>query len=359
MLLSLVACGKSEAAKAVDDQIAAIGTVTLESEGLIAAAEQAAADLSEEDRKQLDNVEALAKARETYEALVLEAKAAEVREKAAKVEDAIAAIGTVTPDSGDAIAAARAALENSEAEVQAEVTNLAVLEAAETEIENLRVKSVEDLIAAIGEVTESSGDLIQAAQSGFDSLSAENAAKVGNSQVLTDAVGAFQAIRQSQAQALLNEFRVEDDPVRGMKFYYSKAQLYYADDRSYVFPYIGMNNDNEVWLCAEFHYTGDDWIFFKKITFAVDGKNTVKTFSYYNDIVRDHAYGDVWEFVNTGEGNQYEDLFRSIAGSSTTIVRFEGDNYWYDLTVSQGDKDAIRKVLTTFDALRDAGYKQI
>ena len=39
MMLSLAACGKSEAAKAVDDQIAAIGEVTLESETAIIEAE--------------------------------------------------------------------------------------------------------------------------------------------------------------------------------------------------------------------------------------------------------------------------------------------------------------------------------
>ena len=41
MMLSLAACGKSEAAKAVDDQIAAIGEVTLESETAISEAEAA------------------------------------------------------------------------------------------------------------------------------------------------------------------------------------------------------------------------------------------------------------------------------------------------------------------------------
>ena len=39
MTLSLTACGKSEAAKAVDDQITGIGTVTLDSEAAISAAE--------------------------------------------------------------------------------------------------------------------------------------------------------------------------------------------------------------------------------------------------------------------------------------------------------------------------------
>ena len=54
MILSLTACGKSEAAKAVDEQISAIGTVSLDSEAAIAAAETALAGLSEEDSKQVE-----------------------------------------------------------------------------------------------------------------------------------------------------------------------------------------------------------------------------------------------------------------------------------------------------------------
>ena len=51
--LLLCACGKSEAATAVDEQIAAIGEVTLESETAIAAAEAAVESLEEKDRNSL------------------------------------------------------------------------------------------------------------------------------------------------------------------------------------------------------------------------------------------------------------------------------------------------------------------
>ena len=116
MALTLTACSKSEAAQAVDDQIAAIGEVTLESESAIAAAEEAVEALAEEDRKQLDNEDDLKEARAAYETLVLE-------DQAAGVEEAIAAIGTVTVDSGEAVETARALYDASPAEVQALVEN--------------------------------------------------------------------------------------------------------------------------------------------------------------------------------------------------------------------------------------------
>ena len=71
MILSLTACGKSEAAKAADAKIDAIGEVTLDSGTAIANAENAVKALSEEDLNALSGRSKLEKARDTYDALVL------------------------------------------------------------------------------------------------------------------------------------------------------------------------------------------------------------------------------------------------------------------------------------------------
>lgn len=71
MILALTACGKSEAAKAADAKIDAIGEVTLDSGTAIANAENAVKALSEEDLNALSGRSKLEKARDTYDALVL------------------------------------------------------------------------------------------------------------------------------------------------------------------------------------------------------------------------------------------------------------------------------------------------
>ena len=71
MILSLTACGKSEATKAADAKIDAIGEVTLDSGTAIANAENAVKALSEEDLNALSGRSKLEKARDTYDALVL------------------------------------------------------------------------------------------------------------------------------------------------------------------------------------------------------------------------------------------------------------------------------------------------
>ncbi len=68
MLLTLTGC-QSKEAKAVDETIAAIGTVTLESEEAIRAARNAYESLSAEDREDLKNADALTEAEETLRIL--------------------------------------------------------------------------------------------------------------------------------------------------------------------------------------------------------------------------------------------------------------------------------------------------
>lgn len=348
MALTLTACSKSEAAQAVDDQIVAIGEVTLESESAIAAAEEAVAALAEEDRKQLDNEDDLKEARAAYETLVLE-------DQAAGVEEAIDAIGTVTVDSGEAVEAARALYDASPAEVQALVENFSDLEAAEETLSGLKVEEAIRLIDAIGTVTADSREAVEAAQTAYDALTQEDAAKVTNASALEDAATQLKTLLEQQANSLLSTMRVETDAVRGISFYYPQAFPYYtdywgADVRCFALPYLGRSGE-DVWLRLVCDYTADDWIFFKQITFAVDDERYYKTFNYF-DVVRDNAYGDVWEYVDIEVGSSEEELLWAIANSTQTIVRFEGDDYYYDFTVSANDKQAIRDMLTVYDALK-------
>ncbi|MBQ2755992.1 MAG: hypothetical protein IJF27_04910 [Oscillospiraceae bacterium] len=72
MAFSLAACGKSEAAKVMDNMIADIGEVTLESEEAIVAAEQMYNALTAEQKSELDNYALLLNARMTLDKLIEE-----------------------------------------------------------------------------------------------------------------------------------------------------------------------------------------------------------------------------------------------------------------------------------------------
>lgn len=216
-------------------------------------------------------------------------------------------------------------------------------------------KAVDDQITAIGEVTLASSEDIKAAQAAYDALSAENQAKITNASALESAAAQLKTLKQAETEALLSTMHVEVDKVRGLSFYYPNAFPYYTnywgtDIRCFALPYLGKEGDR-VWVRLVCDYTGDDWIFFKKITFAIDDQRYTKAFNYF-DIVRDNAYGDVWEYIDIDAStSNYMDILQEIADSTETIIRFEGDNYHYDLTVKDSDKQAIREVLTVYEAL--------
>ena len=353
MVLALGGCGKSEAAQAVDDQIAALGEITLESEGAIAEAEAAVDALAEEDRSQLENTAALEEARAKYDEM---AHQAELDAAAAEVEDLIAAIGEVTLDSGDAIASARSAFDGCDSEVQALIENAAELDAAETAFDDLRIAEAESLIVAFGEVTMDSGEATDAAQDYYDGLPAEIAANVSNASALESAATELQSLRQAAADELLAGMRLEEDVVRNMRFYYPSNWVFLsngswlADQTCFIRPYLGQD-DSSTWLRLIYNYTGDDWVFFENLTIATDDERYYKYFSYF-DIVRDNGGGRVWEYIDTEVSDSDIDMLWDIANSEQAIIRFEGDDYSYDYTVSDSDKQGIRDALTVYEALQ-------
>ena len=167
-----------KAAKAVDDMIDAIGEVTLESEEAIAAARAAYEALTEAQKAEVKSYDKLTAA---------EARLADL--KAAKpVDDMIDAIGEVTLESEDAIAAARAAYEALTEAQKAEVKSYDKLTAAEARLADLKAaKAVDDMIDAIGEVTLESEGAIDAARAAYEALTEAQQAEVKSYDKLTAA----------------------------------------------------------------------------------------------------------------------------------------------------------------------------
>lgn len=111
MLLSLCGCGKTDAAIAAEEAIAAIGVVTLDSEEAIAYAEKLYGILTDNEKESIENRLELANAREEYERLVQEAIEAE---QAAIEAARIAKIETAMPEMDAFIKAANSIVWNLE-----------------------------------------------------------------------------------------------------------------------------------------------------------------------------------------------------------------------------------------------------
>ena len=195
----LVKTAENEAAaNAVEDLIDAIGTVTEDSEDKIRTARKAYDALTEEQQALVENYQTLLDAEVAYAQLV---KTEEDEIAAKAVEKLIDAIGTVTLDSQEKIAEARAAYDALTDVQKALVSNREQLFAAEKALAELKnqaaAKAVEDLIEAIGKVTLKSGEKIQAARDAYDALTDSQKALVENYKTLTDAEEKYAALVKS------------------------------------------------------------------------------------------------------------------------------------------------------------------
>lgn len=125
------------------------------------------------------------------------------------VNDAIEkinAIGTVTPDSGDAIAAARSAYDALTDAQKEQVTNADTLTAAEARYTDVvAIDGVEKAIDAIGEVTLTSGDAIAAARAAYDALTDSQKAEVSNYDTLLAAEARLAELKDAAARAAYAE----------------------------------------------------------------------------------------------------------------------------------------------------------
>ena len=191
-----------KAAKPVDDMIDAIGEVTLESEGAIAAARAAYEALTEAQQAEVKSYDKLTAA----EAHLADLKAAKA------VDDMIDAIGEVTLESEGAIDAARAAYEALTEAQQAEVKSYDKLTAAEARLAVLKpAKPVEKLIDAIGEVTLGSESAIAAARTAYDNLTEAQQAEVKNYDKLTAAEAAYARLLAEQSKRLQEIYKTTGD----------------------------------------------------------------------------------------------------------------------------------------------------
>ena len=216
-----------DAAKAVDNLIAAIGKVefTDESKGKIDAARAAYDKLTDAQKKLVKNLKVLTDAEAEYERLK---KAAEDEAAAKAVDNLIAAIGKVefTDESKGKIDAARAAYDKLTDAQKKLVKNLKVLTDAEAEYERLKkaaedeaaAKAVDNLIAAIGKVefTDESKGKIDAARAAYDKLTDAQKKLVKNLKVLTDA--------EAEYQRLLDQHKADEAAAKAVDDMVNKLQ---------------------------------------------------------------------------------------------------------------------------------------
>ncbi|WP_052362689.1 hypothetical protein [Falsirhodobacter sp. alg1] len=159
----------------------------------------------------------------------------------------------------------------------------------------------------------------------------------------------YAASEVQQRSALLRKLTREIDEFNGITFYKHPSEPRYADTRTYFLPYLA-EKDGRVWMRFEAHYTSDSWLFVQSLSFNVDGE--IRRFPSA-DWKRDHD-SEIWEWADVLVNDDLRELLVEIANSSQTIARFDGQQYYDDMTVRASDKQAIKDMLAAEDLLEKA-----
>ena len=171
-----------------ESKISAIGDVTLDSKDAIKDARDTYDALTDDQKKQVTNYDVL----ETAEAKLSDLQVENVKTK-------IDGIGEVTLSSSSTIKAARTAYNALTDDQKKQVTNYDVLEAAEKKLSDLQVENVKNKIDGIGEVTLSSSSTIKAARSAYNALTADQKKQVTNYDVLQKAESELSDLQKADA----------------------------------------------------------------------------------------------------------------------------------------------------------------
>lgn len=292
---------------------------------------------------------------DNYDALI-ETKEKVLNKAAESIDNAIALIGDVSLSSKSAIATARKMYDNASLQVKDRVSKLAVLEESESlyksALEKSHAEETMKLIEAIGEVTAFSGDSVTKARNSYNGLTENEKKLVTNFDILKNAESVLPKLKEEARVQALSVLKTEYDDFEGITWYEAKVHPQYINTRSYVLPYIGSRTSgNSGWLRLAFNYYGDDWIFYESVSLNVDGKRYTKSFSY-SDITRDNSRGYVWETAHIAPTASDIEMLWAIANSKKAVVRFQGDDYHYDFTISQSDKAGIKQVLTAYELMK-------
>lgn len=148
-------------------------------------------------------------------------------------------------------------------------------------------------------------------------------------------------------QALLSRLHKKEDKIEGITWYQHPNRPKYTNSRSTVFLYIGERDGRRPWLIMKIQYAARDWLFVERVEAWHDG---VKETLFSGEFDRDNNT-TIWEWVDVAPSPYQLQILRSLGSANEAILRFHGMQYRRDVTLSSGDKRALREMLDAFDAI--------
>lgn len=148
--------------------------------------------------------------------------------------------------------------------------------------------------------------------------------------------------RHRSGRVSLQSFKKKTDEFNGSSFYRDKRTPKYTNI-DFIYPYIG-ESKGKYFIRLKMQYEAEDWLFIEGSTFLVDGQK----FEVGARWDRDNSAGQIWEYADISVGEMELALLSAIADSRVTKVRYTGNQYHDDRTLTKKEKSIMRKTVDTY-----------
>ncbi len=151
---------------------------------------------------------------------------------------------------------------------------------------------------------------------------------------------------QKRISSATSRMRTKYDEIEGVTWYSDKSSPKFANANSFHI-YFGKKKGESPWLRLKVQYSADDWLFIRAFTLVVDGRKFEKSPAKFE---RDHD-GEIWEWYDEGLSSSDLEMIKAIITSKKSTIRFAGDKYYNDRTISTAEKKALQSVLDAYSVL--------
>lgn len=155
------------------------------------------------------------------------------------------------------------------------------------------------------------------------------------------------SVDSTKIKKLKGLFKVKKDEFQEHSWVHSKNEPAYRNTNGF-FCYFAQDDQGKVSnLRFSGQYAADDWLFVRKLTFNIDGKNV----DYIPEKMETDHNSAIWEWYDDKVDPNTFILLFAISRAKKVKVRFHGNQYYDDKILSETSKKNIKNTLEYYVAL--------
>ncbi len=157
---------------------------------------------------------------------------------------------------------------------------------------------------------------------------------------------------REKAKKRLVELRTEKDEFQGTIYYYDKSSPKFVNQNA-IYLYFGTDEEGQVGsLRFRIQYFSTDWLFIEKAVFLIDGE----TFEYAPGIWERDNDSEIWEYNDSNVDFDSYAIIDALIQSKEAKVRFIGQQYYKDKTITNSQRIAMKRVLEIYQGLSGKAF---